>query len=90
MSRGRDTAPIMQDILDLPSVRPKSKWIPISERLPEEDGRYLTYIVNNRLSYMMICDYIQQTWCPDDQTASNNVTHWMPLPNEPYKEESEE
>jgi hypothetical protein len=89
MSRGRSTATIMQDILDLQSVISKSKWIPISERLPEEDGRYLTYIVNNRLSYMMVCDYIQQTWCPDDQTASNNVTHWMPLPNEPYKDGKE-
>ena len=66
-----------------------NKWISVLERLPEENGKYLTYIENpydGRLSYIMICDYIQQTWCPDDETASNNVTHWMPLPVGPYKE----
>ena len=28
-------------ILALPSVTPKQRWIPVTERLPEEDGRYL-------------------------------------------------
>lgn len=65
------------------------KWIPVSEP-PKTDGRYLTYIVNGIFSYMMVCDYIQQTWCPDDDTVSNNVTYWMPLPVEPYEGESEE
>ena len=71
-------------------VLDQTKWIPVSERLPEENGRYLTYIENpyyNSLSYIMICDYIQSTWCPDDETASNYVTYWMPLPAKPYKEE---
>lgn len=66
----------------------QTKWIPVSERLPETDGVYLTYIVNpydSQLSYVMLCDYIGQTWCPVDETASNNVVAWMPLP-EPYRE----
>ena len=71
---------------------PKAEWIPVSERLPETDGIFLTYIENpydNQLSYIMICDYIHQIWCPVDETASSNVIAWMPLP-EPYKAESEE
>lgn len=71
-----------------------NKWIPVSERLPEKNGRYLTYIVNeyklinctSQFSYIMTCDYMRGSWCPDDETSSNNVTYWMPLPAEPYKE----
>lgn len=69
----------------------QTDWIPVSERLPEKDGRFLTYIENPydiQLSYVMVCDYIRQTWCPDDETASSNVVAWMPLP-ELYKTESE-
>lgn len=76
-------------LCDLPSVTPQqTRWIPVSERLPETYGIYLTYIVNpydSQLSYIMLCDYIGQTWCPVDETASNNVVAWMPLP-EPYRE----
>lgn len=84
---------IQKYVEKLPSVTPKEKtgWIPVSERLPETDGRFLTYIENpydSQLSYIMICDYIRQTWCPDDECASSNVVAWMPLP-EPYKAESE-
>ena len=67
----------------------ESKWIPVKDKLPEEDGRFLTYIEhprNSQLSYIMTCDYINQTWCPDDDTASDNVVAWMSLP-EPYKED---
>ena len=62
------------------------RWIPTSEKLPEKEGSYLTTIVNeydSRLCYIMVCDYISQVWCPDDETASSNVVAWMPLP-EPY------
>ena len=78
----------------LPSVSTEKtgRWIPVSERLPKTDGRFLAYIENpydSQLSYMMVCDYISNTWCPDDETASSNVVAWMPLP-QPYKVESEE
>ena len=84
---------IRDKIRQLPSVTPQSKtgWIPVSERLPETDGVYLTYIVNtydNQLSYIMICDYIHPKWFPIDETASSNVVAWMPLP-EPFKESEE-
>ena len=74
-----------------PQALEQTRWIPVSERLPEKDGRFLTYIENPydiQLSYVMVCDYIRQTWCPDDETASSNVVAWMPLP-ELYKTESE-
>jgi len=73
-------------------MSPANLWIPVSERLPEKSGRYLTTILNeydNRLRYIMACDYFSDgRWCPDDECANNNVIAWMPLP-EPYKAESE-
>lgn len=80
----------------LPSVHPEQRWIPCSERLPEEDGQYLCYIVNehdNTLQYIMCCGFVRRkpslflpgySWYPDDETASDNVVAWMPLP-EPWK-----
>lgn len=66
----------------------ETEWIPVTERLPEEDGRFLTYIENpyNQLSCIMVYEYMYQEWWPDDETASSNVVAWMPLP-EPYKED---
>ena len=32
---------IKSKISEMPSVTPKARWIPVSERLPEEDGEYL-------------------------------------------------
>ena len=72
-----------------------SRWVPVSERLPEKDGRYLAYIINpynDKLRYIMTCEYFVNTphpWCPDDECSSNNVVAWMPLP-EQYKIELQE
>ena len=32
---------LIQMVNDLPSTEPKTGWIPVSERLPEEEGNYL-------------------------------------------------
>lgn len=75
------------------ALEQEPKWIPVSEKLPGKDGRYLATILNkydNRLRYIMTCEYFAYgRWYPDDESASNNVIAWMPLP-EPYKVESEE
>ena len=71
-----------------------SRWVPVSEGLPEKDGRYLAYIINpfdDKLRYIMTCEYFVgdcHGWCPDDECSSNNVVAWMPLPEE-YKEDKE-
>lgn len=80
-------------VLDLIKGHEERQWIPVSERLPEKSGSYLTTILNehdDRLRYVMTCDYFSNgRWCPDDECASSNVVAWMPSP-EPYKPQEEE
>ena len=60
------------------------KWIPVSERLPEESGEYLTYCGE----YDGICVIYYEILKTKNKwiTKWKEVTHWMPLP-EPPKEE---
>lgn len=55
-------------------------WIPVSERLPEESGYYLT----TTMYHEVYCDY----WEEDCFNRTEAVIAWMPLPA-PYKEGSE-
>lgn len=67
---------------------PKTRWIPCSERLPEEDGSYL---VSGKwgsgkesvgdCEFSVEDGYFQTAWNFD-------VLAWMPLP-EPYKKDGE-
>lgn len=70
------------------------RWIPVTEKLPEDDGYYMvtmkapfyykanTYGYITRVAYYISC--VMQ-W----HDAKGEVVAWMPLP-EPYKVESEE
>jgi len=67
----------------------KSRWIPVSERLPEEDGAYVVSVIRNRpirfpdweTRDVYECVYSEAGW-----HTANDVVAWMPLP-EPYKED---
>ncbi|MFR5258427.1 MAG: DUF551 domain-containing protein, partial [Klebsiella pneumoniae] len=55
-----------------------SGWIPVSERMPENDGAYLCW--DNR--YVTTYAFIFGAW-QASQFVAKNITHWMPLPNPP-------
>ena len=62
----------------------QTRWIPCSERLPEENGRYL---VTNSAWGAMEVDW--NAWVNGAWLYSNTKPiAWMPLP-EPYKETEE-
>jgi hypothetical protein len=59
------------------------KWISVSERLPEYDGRYIC----NVKSFAFPGTFFQKELCFEygEWAGGYEVTHWMPLP-EPPKE----
>ena len=68
------------------------KWIPVSERLPGEYGKYLCRYVfdeNAEYHYMGVMSYYTLTEKPRFQgegSCGMRVTHWMPLPQPPKGE----
>ena len=76
-----------------PNSEPKSEWIPVTERLPEEEGWYLVYTTPNRehksINKAKFCKGFEwNNFKPEWHGAGGrweNVTHWMPL-TEPPKE----
>ena len=90
MCRACDTGSCIELIEDAPSVtpaRPKSEWIPVSERLPEVGidvlicNMYGAIYLSHRLSTNSYFDELGN--------KIKKIRAWMPLP-EPYKAESEE
>lgn len=76
----------------------QTRWIPVSERLPEERNHYLITIEIDGMNGCKPYYEIQTSWYSgkefvveykdDGLVAKKSVIAWMPLP-EPYKAESE-
>jgi hypothetical protein len=65
----------------------EAQWIPVSERLPEESGRYLCYVkeINDLgISYFQWnCAFNKNDTSWSDKLVRMEVTHWQPLPEPP-------
>lgn len=76
---------VKEHIQDLPSVNPQ-KWIPVSDRLPEENEAVLLgvrYKDDFKYFVTMRCDYNYWTGIGRDLKG---IGYWMPLPQPmPYK-----
>lgn len=80
-------------IESLPPVTPKQRWIPVSERLPENSNLVLVTAYWHEKYQVMVGAYWGNGvwWCvPWSNTSREhlkmlNAIAWMPLP-EPYKE----
>lgn len=59
-------------------IMERTRWIPVSERLPEKNGQYLVYSGWVRT---LLCMYGVWGCNPDEVT----VTHWMQLPSVPQE-----
>jgi hypothetical protein len=68
----------------LEKLEQEPRWIPTSERLPEEDGEYYAtvYDTDENYKYMDIAELEDGIWQYKDYVK---VLAWMPLP-EPYRE----
>jgi hypothetical protein len=62
-----------------------NKWIPVSERLPEDDRQVLACTKKGK-AFSAHYDHLWKSW---SVSHTVKITHWMPLP-EPPKEVSNE
>ncbi|HDZ9048142.1 TPA: DUF551 domain-containing protein [Klebsiella pneumoniae] len=69
-----------------------SGWIPVSERLPEEGGRYWCYVEEQnslgKSHYQWNCSWNGDRWWVESE-CGGIVTHWMPLPAAPREVKGE-
>ena len=69
----------------------KSKWIPVTERLPDEDGTYLVCTAPGTVTTARFyafksfpaTKHLPALHRPSSWQSNRNVTHWMPLPEAP-------
>ena len=69
----------------------RNMWIPVTERLPEEDGKYLCTVRSfsqyNNEQYRFVDILVFQDGCFFEcGIGTERVTHWMPLPEPPESE----
>ena len=60
------------------------RWIPVTERLPEKDGIYLTFNKKKQYEFHMF-QAGKRMW--QGIWEADGVTHWMPLPEPPKEDE---
>lgn len=85
-------------LADLEQEEKENGWIPVSQRLPEKDGRYLVTFKNGIKVCMVGYGSCMRTalgypighgWYSLEEAqyyAEDSIIAWMPLP-EPYKED---
>ncbi|HDS9331080.1 TPA: DUF551 domain-containing protein [Klebsiella pneumoniae subsp. pneumoniae] len=63
-------------------------WIPVSERMPLESGRYWCYVEEQndlgKSHYQWNCSWNGDRWWIESENGGI-VTHWMPLPAAPQE-----
>lgn len=64
------------------------KWIPVSERMPEDSGRYWCYVEEQndlgKSHYQWNCSWNGDRWWVESE-GGGIVTHWMQLPAAPQE-----
>jgi len=67
---------------ELAELRERTRWIPVSDGLPEDSGRYICAIrYNEEPKKMWVEQRFWNIFGWDMYTSI--VTHWMPLPEPP-------
>ena len=64
------------------------EWIPVKDRLPEDDSDVLAYSSIEEESRIYPACYSNGVWfdCVFNAPATGTTTHWMPIPKPPKGE----
>lgn len=95
-----DAYKIIEEEVDAAEVEPKQRWIPVTERLPEDDTIVLVVSLLHHKPYPAF--QIGGVWydsflvacqiaigMDDEETIDDSgITHWMPLPEPPKEEDN--
>ena len=79
-----DNADMCDDVRKLPPVTPSRQWIPVSERLPEDNQRVIVTTYGTYENEVIMSTYLGN----NIGFTCGLVKAWMPKP-EPYKAEME-
>lgn len=62
-----------------------SEWVSIDDKLPA-NGDYVLAFDGDSMCVAFVCDGEFNSW--DDRVSWSDITHWMPLPEQPeqYRE----
>lgn len=76
-----------------------SEWISVKDKLPKADGEYIVYAQDENSpsgegvwydNVVVVAEYAFGIWWwwdnGTDFDVTNNITHWMPLPEPPRME----
>lgn len=89
LARAIRKGPDMPTIQDGNSPVTPYTWIPVSERMPDEIGRYWCYVEEQnslgKSHYQWNCSWNGERWWVESDNGGR-VTHWMPLPAAPQQE----
>lgn len=84
-----DTLYVRADIVGGNFTVTPDTWIPVSERMPEAEGRYWCYVEEQnclgKSHYQWNCSWNGDRWWVESENGGR-VTHWMPLPAAPQQE----
>ena len=97
---GLDGAALIEELTDrcaryaeeIAILQERTRWIPVTERRPEQDGQYICCYVfgeDGRVPFFQVLDYYATDVHPHfqhDKAYGMRVTHWMPLPDGPEVE----
>lgn len=69
---------------ELSKLKEQQRWIPVTERLPEDDDDVL--IMSSGSISMGYYSVYNEYWADYINVYYDDVTHWMPLPKAPKEE----
>ena len=79
--------------VDIPTITPQNEWVSVEERMPDFDVPVLVYVkdIFDNKGTISITKYtitynLTNNWL-GYENSSFKITHWMPLPKPPGKEE---